>query len=126
MQFRIGYHLIIKLSFSDDEFEFLTKAITKLKDAKQAIGPGQFWQLNISRRLKNSEDESACTVTIRQVESFLLKALQPYILYGNKDIEERQIARDIYYQLEKIIIEVLDESEMLNDPNQTFEAREYN
>lgn len=126
MQFRIGYHLIIKLSFSDEEFEFITKAITQLKDAKQAIGPGQFWQLNISRRMKNSEDESACTVTIRQIESVLLKAMQPYILYGNKNIEERQLACDIYYQLEKILIEAVEESNMLNDPSQTFEAREYN
>lgn len=115
MNFKLEYQVLIKLTFSDEEFELLTMAVKKLKDPRQAIGPGKFWQQNMERRQKNKEDPSAVSASIGQVESILLKSLEPFILYSSQNKEHRKLARSVYNDLEAAATEAFEDLELLKE-----------
>jgi hypothetical protein len=127
MEYALGYHIIIKINFSDQEFDFFTRIIKQNNSNSNERDANNFWQSNINKRnvpKRTRNIKHFATATIKQMDTILLKGLEPYILNDHPDRAESALANELYFKLHKIMDDAIAESKILNDPSLVYSVQE--
>jgi hypothetical protein len=118
MNCELSYKVDIAVVFTDKEAEFITEAI-KTGDRPYEADNDGVWKKFLSMRAFMEDKTIPLDFTISDIDRVILKSLEPYVIYNHSDIQERQLAIDLFYGLRKMIQLAIDTRQMLNEQPQT-------
>lgn len=119
MEYNLSYQITINFKLTDAEFELLTEAMKNHSDCKGATMKGEFWYGNMNRyRWKKDEkatdpwDYYSCTT--RQMDTKVIKSLEPFVNYHMGDKDKQALGRTLYYKLMNLLRDVIAHSNELH------------
>lgn len=112
------YDITVMMELSDEQFDLLTEAMKNHSDCEGATRVGEFWYGNMNRRrwkddpLPNQEP-TLYYATTRQLDTKVIKSLEPYVNYDMGDKEKQAKGVALYYELMKVLKDAIEHHNLL-------------
>lgn len=128
MEYNLSYQITINFKLTNDEFELLTEAMQNHSDCKGSTLLGEFWYGNMNRYRWNkdqkcSEPYEYYSATTRQMDTKVIKALEPFVNYNIGDKKRQQMGQTLYFNLMKVLGEAITHSNVLHAAQQPQEEK---
>jgi len=115
MKVSYDYNITVNFDLSDEQFDLLTEAMQNHTDCKGATMQGEFWYGNMNRRRFKEDPSPYATyqATTRQLDTRVIKALEPYVNYVLPDKEKQERGMALYHDLMKVLKDAIEHHNLL-------------
>jgi hypothetical protein len=117
MNCELSYKVDIAVAFTDEQAEFIARAI-KTGEKPYEAGEDGVWGKFLRMRAFIEDKTIPLDITISDMDRIILKSLEPYALYNYSDEKVREQATELFYGLTKITELAIDTCYNLNELQQ--------